>query len=434
MSEALLLSCYNFCIVAILTNSLSNPSSPINAIAFVPLYRCKYTIKGVGEGIKNGLLGLLVPGPVGPHLMFKVVVGGGMKRSFLSQKASGVGRGVKDKSLNMRKMDTGIGLFTASDGTCNDVGLFVDKSTVMEGVTPSMIDMTVEKDKLSSLEDTTVLGSFPPLPTLVTTSAGNALGKSSYANIIGKTSEKKVNARTLFTPVGNIIDVGRRWHTLLLLTMSSYARVMVELRADVELNDNIVVAMPKITIEGHYTCNVHVEYEWKPHMCSSCKVFGHIHEECTKNTSSGEKKTVKKPCQTSRSVLVGPKMDFKPQKEYRPVPRKPNVSSSGNKKKRVEPTIEISNSNPFDVLNSVDNDGEFGTNGETTNLVNNKATSSRSSFMNMKNVREFARNTHIGEKIDKIQRQIGEGKLRLLDKEGNMLVPIGGTKGKQWEL
>nr|GEX45528.1 hypothetical protein [Tanacetum cinerariifolium] len=54
---------------------------------------------------------------------------------------------------------------------------------------------------------------------------------------------------------------------------------------------------------------------------------------------------------------------FKPQKEYRLVPKKPNASSSGNKKKGVEPTIEVSNSNLFDVLYSVDNDMEFGTNG-----------------------------------------------------------------------
>ncbi|GJY39655.1 retrotransposon protein, putative, ty1-copia subclass [Tanacetum coccineum] len=122
---------------------------------------------------------------------------------------------------------------------------------------------------------------------------------------------------------------------------SSYARVMIELRADVELKDNIVVAMHKITREGHYTRNVRVEYEWKPPRCSSCKVFGHIHEECPKNTGVGEKKTMKKPSQTSRGVPVGPKMDFKPQKEYRPIPKKPNASSSGNKKKGVEPTIEL---------------------------------------------------------------------------------------------
>ncbi|GJU87868.1 hypothetical protein Tco_1295414 [Tanacetum coccineum] len=135
---------------------------------------------------------------------------------------------------------------------------------------------------------------------------------------------------------------------------SSYARFIVVLRADVELKDNIVMAMPKITREGHYTCNVRVEYEWKPPKCSFCKVFGHIHEECTNNTGADEKKTIKKPSQTSQGVPNG-----------------------------EEPTIEVSNSYPFDVLNSVDNNGKFGTIEGTTNLVNNEATSSGSSFMNI---------------------------------------------------
>nr|GEY22537.1 hypothetical protein [Tanacetum cinerariifolium] len=204
-----------------------------------------------------------------------------------------------------------------------------------------------------------------------------------------------------------------------------YARVMIELRADIELKNNIVVVMPKITRESHYTCNVRVEYDWKPPRCLSCKVFVHIYEECPKNTGAGEKKTVKKPSQTSRGVPIGPKKSFKPQKEYRPIPKKPNASSSGNKKKCVEPTIDVNNSNQFDVLTSVDNDVEFGTNGGTTNLVNNGATLSRSSFMNVDNDGEFASNTPIGEKIDKIERQIYEGKLRLLDNEGNPLVPTG---------
>nr|GEW95698.1 RNA-directed DNA polymerase, eukaryota [Tanacetum cinerariifolium] len=116
--------------------------------------------------------------------------------------------------------------------------------------------------------------------------------------------------------------------------------------SDVELKDNIIVAMPKITREGYYTCNVRVEYEWKPPRCSSCKEY---------------------------------------QKEYRPITKKPNASSSGIKKKCVEPTIEVSNSNLFDVLHSVDNDGEFGTNEKANNLVNNDATSSGSSFMNIDN-------------------------------------------------
>nr|GEW75147.1 hypothetical protein [Tanacetum cinerariifolium] len=46
------------------------------------------------------------------------------------------------------------------------------------------------------------------------------------------------------------------------------------------------------------------------------------------------------------------------------------ANSSGNKKKGVEPTNEVSNLNPFDVLNTVDNDMELGTNGGTSNFGN----------------------------------------------------------------
>ncbi|GJX15724.1 hypothetical protein Tco_0216556 [Tanacetum coccineum] len=68
-----------------------------------------------------------------------------------------------------------------------------------DGVSPSLTDETVVKekqsslvdtsiptadmDKLSYLDDTTVLGSFSPLSTPVSTMAGNAPGKSSYANV-----------------------------------------------------------------------------------------------------------------------------------------------------------------------------------------------------------------------------------------------------------
>ncbi|GKC83370.1 cytokinin dehydrogenase 3-like protein, partial [Tanacetum coccineum] len=329
--------------------------------------------------------------------------------------------------------------------------------------------------KQNSLDDTTVLESFPPLSTLVTTTACNVPAKSSYANINGKPSGKKVNVHTLFTPRGNGIDVvvsvdsiraiskrfantaygfflgnkvaypvvanyvrntwvyvsnvtvwvklhgvpvtafredglsaiATKLGTPLMLDSytfdmcmqswgrSSNAKVMIELRADVELKDNLVVAMPKITREGHYTCNVRVEYEWKPPRCSSCMIFGHIHEECPKNI------------------------------EYRPVSKKSTASSGGNKKKGEEPTIEVSNSNPFDVLNSVDNNVEFGTNWGATNLVINGATSSGSFFMNIHNDGEFACNTPIGEKIDKIERQICEGKLRMLDNDGNPPVTMG---------
>ncbi|GJZ81534.1 retrotransposon protein, putative, ty1-copia subclass [Tanacetum coccineum] len=177
--------------------------------------------------------------------------------------------------------------------------------------------------------------------------------------------------------------------------------------------------MPKINREGHYTCNVRVEYEWKPPWCSSCKVFGHIHEECPKYTGVGKKKTVKKPSQTSRGVSIGPKIGSKPQKEYRHVLKKSIANSSSIKKKGVEHTIEVSNSNPFDVLNSVDNDVEFGTNGGTTNLVNNGATSSGSSFMNVDN--SSSGTTPIIDKIKKFEDLLTSGQAILVDKAGNPL-------------
>ncbi|GKB90424.1 hypothetical protein Tco_0962696 [Tanacetum coccineum] len=346
-----------------------------------------------------------------------------MERGFLSQKGSGVVRSVKEKDLNVANRKTvKDGVIPPIIVDPNSIASNFE--VVMNGVEPSAIsasgniqvenmgqsssgpslptqDATSDINALGkSLEDTIVLGSFPQLPTQATTPAGNAPSKSSYANVTSKPSGKKLNIRTLFTPGGNGIDVvvpvesiraisdrfdntaygfflGKRvaypvvanyvrthggldtmlengpwfirnnplilkkWHpdeNLLKEDVSdvpgrsSFARVMIELRADAELKDNIVV------------------------------VFGHIHEECPKNTSIGEKKTAKKPSQTSRGILVGPKLGFKPQKEYRPVSKKPTASSSGNKKKGVEPIIAVINSNPFEVLNSVDNDVEFGTN------------------------------------------------------------------------
>nr|GEU89805.1 hypothetical protein [Tanacetum cinerariifolium] len=147
----------------------------------------------------------------------------------------------------------------------------------------------------------------------------------------------------------------------------------------------------KQALEGHYTCNVHVEYEWKPPKCSSCKVFGPIHEECPKNTGAGEKKTT-------------------------------TTSSSGNKKKGVEPTIEVSSSNPFNVLNSVENDEELGTYWGTTNLVNNEAISSGSSFINVDN--NSIGTTPIMNKSEKFENLVIDGQAILVDKDGNPLKKV----------
>nr|GEX04497.1 hypothetical protein [Tanacetum cinerariifolium] len=160
---------------------------------------------------------------------------------------------------------------------------------------------------------------------------------------------------------------------------------MIELRADMELKDNIVVIMLKITKEGNYTCNIRIEYEWKPPRCASCKVFRHKHEESLKNTGAGETKNLKKTTQAPKGILAGSKVGYKPTKEYRLVPKKHISNSNSNKKKGVDSTNKASDSNPFEVLNSFDNDVEMGTNKGMSNLNNNMANSSESLFWKVTN-------------------------------------------------
>ncbi|GJZ17046.1 retrotransposon protein, putative, ty1-copia subclass [Tanacetum coccineum] len=136
----------------------------------------------------------------------------------------------------------------------------------------------------------------------------------------------------------------------------SYVREMIELEADVELKDTIV-------------------------------------EECPKNPGLGVEKNLKKPSQAPRGVSVGPKVGFKPAKEYRPVSKKPTANTSGNKKNGVEPTKDVSNSNPFDVVNAVEND-------EDTNT------------------------TPIADKIEKLEKLIIDEKVTLVDDDGKHLKKV----------
>nr|GEV20885.1 hypothetical protein [Tanacetum cinerariifolium] len=190
------------------------------------------------------------------------------------------------------------------------------------------------------------------------------------------------NVDLLKKDVGNV-PVWVKLHGVPIMAFSKDGLSVIATK--LELKDTIMMAMSNIMGEGYYTCTVRVEYEWKPLRCSRCKAFGHTQEECPNNIGLGVAKDLKKPSQTSQDVLVGLKVGFKPHKEYIPVSKKYTASFSDNKKKGVEPTNEVSNSNPFDVLNSVDNDMELGTNRRKTNLVNNEANSTGYSFMNVKN-------------------------------------------------
>ncbi|GJS52103.1 hypothetical protein Tco_0625465 [Tanacetum coccineum] len=114
---------------------------------------------------------------------------------------------------------------------------------------------------------------------------------------------------TAFTEDG--LSTATKFHTPLMLdsctssmctepwVRSSYARAMVELRADIELKDTLVFVVLKFVGEGYTMSTIRVEYEWTPPRCSSCKVFSHVLDECPKKTipdngasSNGTKKQV----------------------------------------------------------------------------------------------------------------------------------------------
>nr|GEW53757.1 hypothetical protein [Tanacetum cinerariifolium] len=198
---------------------------------------------------------------------------------------------------------------------------------------------------------------------------------------------------------------------------SGYARAMIELWADVELKDTIMMAMPKLVGEKIYMCTIRVEYEWKPPRCSSCKVFGNVLNECPKKIVSDVTKNLNNPRQATRDVPVGPMVSFKSTKQvYRHVSNKNGASTGGKKKQAEVSRLEVSNSNPFDALNSIENDDDLGTNGGIS-------MSARKGSLNV--AHGSSNNTPIIDKIDKSKRQILDGKLMFVDDDENPLAPIG---------
>ncbi|GJX85157.1 reverse transcriptase domain-containing protein [Tanacetum coccineum] len=110
---------------------------------------------------------------------------------------------------------------------------------------------------------------------------------------------------------------------------------------------------------------------------------------------------------------------------YQPVSKKPTANASVNKKKNVEPAKEVSKSNPFEVLTSVENDMELGENKGHSNLASQATNSRRSSFWSVD--ASSPSTTPIVEKIDKIENLIIEGKGTLVDDEGKPLEKVASS-------
>nr|GEW76278.1 GDP-L-galactose phosphorylase 1-like [Tanacetum cinerariifolium] len=123
-------------------------------------------------------------------------------------------------------------------------------SIAKEVVSPYVVDKTMAKEKQSSLLNTTGLGSYPPLPIQETTSAGNALSKSSYANVTE--SVRAISDRFAYTAYGFFL--GKR---VAYLVVANYIEVLLKSNNNNPLTDIIKDGSNKV-----YATNSLLEQWW----------------------------------------------------------------------------------------------------------------------------------------------------------------------------
>ncbi|GKF93413.1 hypothetical protein Tco_0280132, partial [Tanacetum coccineum] len=64
-----------------------------------------------------------------------------------------------------------------------------------------------------------------------------------------------------------------------------FTRALIEVSADRELKQEVIMAVPKVDGTGHTMECICMEYEWKPPLCLDCHVFGHTKEQYPKRVS-----------------------------------------------------------------------------------------------------------------------------------------------------
>nr|GEW99188.1 zinc knuckle CX2CX4HX4C [Tanacetum cinerariifolium] len=67
---------------------------------------------------------------------------------------------------------------------------------------------------------------------------------------------------------------------------SGFARCLIEVNLEVDLVDSVTISIPSLTEDGFTKETIRVEYEWRPHRCDECRIFGHVHDHCPKKMVS----------------------------------------------------------------------------------------------------------------------------------------------------
>ncbi|GKD47904.1 primary amine oxidase-like protein [Tanacetum coccineum] len=82
-------------------------------------------------------------------------------------------------------------------------------------------------------------------------------------------------------------DVWVKFHDVPLVAytyrhQNCYARVLIEINACINFNDNLVMVVPNLEGNRYTKETIRIEYEWMPPRCSTCFVYGHSLVDCPK--------------------------------------------------------------------------------------------------------------------------------------------------------
>ncbi|GKB45582.1 hypothetical protein Tco_0896335 [Tanacetum coccineum] len=133
---------------------------------------------------------------------------------------------------------------------------------------------------------------------------------------------------------------------------SSFARCLIEVNSNTDLVDVVTIGIPSLTGDDFTKETIRVEYEWRPPRCDECKIFGHVHDHCSK-------KVVSPPIVTT-STIVAPTVD-KSNDDFQTV---------GKKKKRKGKSKSTNGEDDEEVENVYDESANlFKTGGSSSSMA-----------------------------------------------------------------
>ncbi|GKA08291.1 zinc knuckle CX2CX4HX4C containing protein [Tanacetum coccineum] len=171
---------------------------------------------------------------------------------------------------------------------------------------------------------------------------------------------------------------------------SSFARCLIEVNSEADLVDVVTIGIPSLSGDGFTKETIRVEYEWKPPRCDICKIFGHVHDHCSKKVKKRKGKSKSTNGGQFASPLVKLNVRYEPKATTSaPKKRVTNVCNTSQSGSMLNSTSNSSNkdnlsmSNSFAALNDEKEDDKEDIQNvydESANLIQNIKADGSSSF------------------------------------------------------